>query len=40
MPALTDELTPRGVADELLAVAEDKKAWESVVIDVLSLIHI
>jgi len=31
---LTDELTPRGVADELLAVAEDKKAWEPVVIDV------
>jgi ribosome-associated protein len=31
---LTEDLTPRGVADELLAVAEDKKAWEPMVIDV------
>ncbi|HEX6350321.1 MAG TPA: ribosome silencing factor [Candidatus Dormibacteraeota bacterium] len=30
---MTDQLTPRAVADELLAVAEDKKAWEPVVID-------
>ena len=33
MRPLTAELTPRGVADELLAVAEDKKAWEPVLVD-------
>ena len=31
---MTDELTPRALADELLAVAEDRKAWEPVLIDV------
>jgi len=31
---LTEGLTPRGVADVLLAVAADKKAWEPLLIDV------
>lgn len=31
---MTEELTPRALADLLVAVAEDKKAWESVVLDV------
>ncbi|MEP7104627.1 MAG: ribosome silencing factor [Chloroflexota bacterium] len=31
---MTEELTPRALAEQLLAVAEDKKAWEPLLIDV------
>ena len=31
---MTEELTPRAVAEQLIAVAEDKKAWEPLLIDV------
>ncbi len=33
---MAEELTPRALADLLVAVAEDKKAWDAVVLDVSS----